>query len=363
MIRLLSAALILAIAPATTATPASGTSPALFPVARDGLWGYIDRNGTLAIAPQFDGVDEFHDGIAKVRSHGQALFIDMSGKPIALPHFDRVDGFSEGLAAVNIGEKRTSNLGLLVEPGKWGYIDHQGKLAIPMRYTAADAFSEGLGAVRGKDCNGFIDHRGKLVIHADFDATTRFSEGIAMLSLHGHRRYIDKSGRTLPTPALDDDAGEDFSEGLAAVSVGGHWGYIDATGKLAIAAQFIDAKDFSSGLAAVQLPIDRATETPCKEERSSWTSGKKYGYIDRHGVLVVPPRFDVAGPFSDGLAPVRTCNEVDFIDASGKVVLATKFEEALAFRGGLAQVWAGDEHGLLKGYIDKTGKVVWAPSK
>lgn len=363
MIRLLCALSILAIASATTATTAAETSVELFPVARDGLWGYIDRTGTLVIAPQFDGVDDFHDGIARVRIHGAARFIDAAGKPVALPTFDRVGEFSEGLAAVNTGEKRESNLGLLMEPGKWGYIDHGGKLVIPMRFTAADAFSEGLAAVRGKEASGFIDRHGKLVIRAGFDTTTHFSEGISMLSLHGHRRYIDKTGHTLPTPTLDDDAGKDFSEGYAAVSIGGKWGYIDATGKLAIAAQYIDAEDFSSGLAAVQLPIDRATETPCKEEQSSWTSGKKFGYIDRKGAVVVQPQFDVAGPFVEGLAPVRTCNTVSFIDSGGKVVLATKFDEALAFHNGLAQVWSGDERGLLKGYIDKTGKLIWAPSK
>lgn len=364
MIRPLAVLLMLAIASVKGATPAPApeSSSGLFAVQRDGLWGYIDRSGALVIALQFDGVDDFHDGIAAVRSHGQTRFIDTAGKSVALPPFDRVGEFSEGLAAVNVGEKRESNLGLLMEPGRWGYIEHAGKRVIPLRFTAADAFREGLAAVRGKDGSGFVDHRGKLAIRAEFDTSAHFSGGIARLSLHGHIRYIDKAGHVLPTPALDDNAGGDFSDGLAAVSVGGQWGYIDATGKLVIAAQFIDAKDFGSGLAAVQLPIDRATETPCKEEQSSWTSGKKFGYIDRTGTLVVPPRFDVAGPFSEGLAAMQICNTVSFIDRSGKVILATAFNEALAFRDGLAQVWSADERGLLKGYIDKTGKLVWAPS-
>ena len=44
---------------------------------------------------------------------------------------------------------------------------------------------------------------------------------------------------------------------------------------------------FSDGIAAVE-------------------KGKKWGYIDRDGKVVVPPEFDYAGPFGSGLAPTRS---------------------------------------------------------
>jgi hypothetical protein len=52
------------------------------------------------------------------------------------PSYEEDEPFSEGLAAVQQG-------------GKWGFVDHQGRLVIPARYDRVKRFSEGLAIVEG----------------------------------------------------------------------------------------------------------------------------------------------------------------------------------------------------------------------
>jgi len=240
------------------AQPQSQNAKTFFPVERDGKWGFIDRTGKIVIPLQFDGANEFHEGLALVTANGKRLFIDTTGHVVITPQFDIVNNFSEGLAAVNIGQTKIPNLGLIANPGKWGYIDKTGKLVLPLRFTHA----------------------------------------------------------------------EDFSEGLAPVKVKGEvvW---------------------------------------CPPDGSGNRSGASmmYGYIDKTGKMIVPAVFNSAEPFSEGVAAVSRCDEAFFIDKTGRTVISGGFRYTSSFSGGLAHFEAITESGLLEGYVDKTGKKIWPPSR
>src|SRR5947207_15985085 len=90
----------------STAQPQSQNAKTLFPVDKDGKWGFIDRTGKIVIPLQFDSANDFHEGLALVTANGKNLFIDASGRSVITPQFDIVDHFSEGLAAVNVGQTR-----------------------------------------------------------------------------------------------------------------------------------------------------------------------------------------------------------------------------------------------------------------
>src|SRR6266568_6376956 len=154
LLTLLLSAMLLA------AQPQSQNAKTLFPIDKDGKWGFIDRTGKVVIPIQFDSANDFHEGLALVIAKAKKLFIDASGRVVITPQFDIVDDFSEGLAAVNIGQTRIPNIGLISNPGKWGYIDWTGKLIIPMKFTHAEDFSEGLAAANLGDADhgAFIDH-------------------------------------------------------------------------------------------------------------------------------------------------------------------------------------------------------------
>jgi hypothetical protein len=352
----------LIVLPAFTA-PAQQSTKNLFPVEKDGKSGYVDRTGKIIIPLQFDSANDFREGLAQVTVNGKKHFIDATGRVVITPQFDIVDDFSEGLAAVNIGQKRIPNIGVISHPGKWGYIDQTGKLAIPLKFTHAEDFSEGLAAVTDGDRGGFIDHSGKIIFDVPLDVTLGFREGVVGVLLKGGVTYFDRTGKKVPTPAVDyGPSYHSMFEGLAAIATGGKSGFVDKTGKLVIEAKFEDAGDFSEGLAPVKV---KGEVVWCPPDASGSRSGftMRWGYIDKIGKLVIPAQFESAAPFSEGLAAIHNCDQAYFIDKSGKTVISGDFRYASSFSGGLARIETMTKDELLFGYVDKTGKMIWGPTK
>jgi hypothetical protein len=86
-------------------------------------------------------------------------------------------------------------------------------------------------------------------------------------------------------PPLPDGKVNDVS--LKAAQQGGKWGYVDPVGTFVIPPRFDSADPFSEGVAAVEL-------------------NKRFGYIGTDGHFVIQPKYFRAGPFTEGFAWVCT---------------------------------------------------------
>ncbi len=82
---------------------------------------------------------------------------------------------------------------------------------------------------------------------------------------------------------------------------GSEYGYRDAAGTVAIKPQFVEAGNFSWGLARVR-----------PDAHGVW------GYIDASGNTVLTPRYEAAGDFADGIAVVMNKGEFMYIGADGE---------------------------------------------
>jgi hypothetical protein len=71
-------------------------------------------------------------------------------------------------------------------------------------------------------------------------------------------------------------------------------------------------------------------------------------------VLQIPQKFEVAQPFSEGLAAVRVNGRYGFIDKSGMVVVAPRFQAAGSFTGEYAEVRLNGASGI----INREGRLV-----
>ncbi|MBD1839564.1 WG repeat-containing protein [Coleofasciculus sp. FACHB-501] len=274
-----------------------------------GKYSYIDTTGKSVSQPQFDWVDSFHSGLARVKMGYKWSFIDNTGKLISRFQFDSAEYFREGMAAIKIGSK-------------YGYLDNTGKLVVPLQFDEAKSFSEGLAAVKIENKWGYIDRRNTKALDAPQGWINNF--------LLRFQTIFNPNTLTIPPQFDSADA---FSEGMARIGVGGKYGYIDTTGKLVILPQFEDAKSFSEKLAAVKLV-------------------GKWQYIDRTGKVVILPQFEDAGSFLEGLAAVKIAGKWGYINKIGKLVIPTEFDNAQSFSQGLALVniggsWRSGENGEL----------------
>ena len=150
--------------------------------------------------------------------------------------------------------------------------------------------------------------------------------------------YFDRTGKIVirisTGPSLKN--ADPFVNGRLRMKDGFTWGYKDATGAWAIPPKYNDAGDFRDGLARVQ-------------------NGDKWIVIDVHGNEIPQnKRIRVIGPSSDGLALATDNDLLGWIDAQEHLAFPLrKYQEAFRFSDGLARFKLDD----LYGYLDKSGNM------
>src|ERR1019366_5209202 len=150
-----------------------------------------------------------------------------------------VKSFTEGLAAVNNGGKIIGEN--TVQGGKWGFIDNTGKMVIPEQFEDAWGFTpDGLAIVKKTGKWGYIDKTGKMVISATYYACASFNNGFAVVQKEGGFGLINRAGKLLTTQAFTA-LGDNFFEDMMSAEFGKKWGYIDKTGKMVIPAAYDEA--------------------------------------------------------------------------------------------------------------------------
>ncbi len=327
-----------------------------FRVRVNGKYGYIDREGELVIPAKYDGAGNFSEGLARIEvdvivygdtfDHTVAKwgFIDPSGEVVIEPTFDSAGDFQEGLAQVKQDRRR-------------GYVNAQGELAVPLQFSRrVGDFHEGLSAVElGQTSVGYIDAKGKLVFRldgVDTSAVNDFSGGLVRAeTTAGALRYHDRKGELKIECSFE--FGRDFREGLAVVRTKkDHWAYMNTKGELVIPDRFLFGWGFSGGFAVVS------------EE------GVGKHYIDAKGDSPFScAAFDDLSSFSEGLARVRSKEngKYGYVDREGKWVIEPVWDDAESsysrFQNGMALVGRRVDKKLLRGWIDRSGKLIWEPSR
>lgn len=320
----------------------------LFPVTENEKCGYIDRTGKIVIPLKFEQYClNFSEGLASVGLNGKRGFIDETGRFVIEPKFDSFPegSFDDGLAVITMN-------------GTNGYVDKSGKVTLLPEYSSVESFNDGLAVVgRGGYSNGlygYIDKQFKVVIPVKYKYASPFSDERAYVSESSRSTdqfsyYINRAGQKMNYPP--NGGWFLFVEGLATTDLNGKVGYMNLEGKIVIKPRFDEARRFSHGMAAVRIK-------------------NKWGFIDRTGRIVIRPQFDEVDDFGpDGIAAVARYDKNletihGFVNRKGQMIIGFKFDYASSFWDGLAQIGTRDSKGNDKwGYIDKSGKIIWQPSK
>lgn len=171
----------------------------------------MDQDGTIVVSPRFIWADDFWRGLGTVYACGRYVSIDASGNLLPLriaiegelvphnkdekfgfvdnagdfkiaPTFDEVLPFSEGVAAVRQGKK-------------WGFVDTSGRMVISPQFAAAYYFQEGIASAETDSGSVLIDRSGRTIAkgYRVFDLISegripaKDGQNDGFLDLHGNR--------------------------------------------------------------------------------------------------------------------------------------------------------------------------------
>lgn len=222
---------------------------------------------------------------------------------------------------------------------KYGFINKNGEMVIQPIYDYVLAFSEGLAKVEINGKCGFINRNGEMVIQPIFNDVKSFSEGLALVKINGKYGFINQQGEIVINATYDHL--DSFSEGLA-YSIKDKVGFIDKKENIIFTTNgyYVDEQKVSDGLIQV----------------SSRESSKK-GFINKKGQWVLPPIYDYAFGFSEGLAYVVQDKRIGYINKKGKWILLLKKHDPGYFVEGLISITINKKFG----YMNKKGKIVIKP--
>jgi hypothetical protein len=321
------------------------------------LWGYIDTQGSLVIDAQFKYAFDFEDGIALVasdlliysddvemslnsRTPGKWGFIRKDGTYLIQPDYEYAESFSESRAVVGFHAR-------YYNPGNddmfpdytydYNFIDLKGNLLFSenKKNITLWSYHDGMAFFQihpSDDLHlyGFFNDKGEVAVEPVFRDVKSFSEGLAAVQTQDKNPrwgYIDKSGAWKIEPVYL--RAYDFSDGYALVSEKEKGDgnrdflyFINSQGKTGLNPDYIRAFGFSEGITCV-------------------SDNTGYSIINTSGenLKTFPDGIYAAGGFSDGMAPINNYNpDINngmgaggFITREGKVIMPEEVIESFHY--------------------------------
>ncbi len=198
------------------------------------VYGYLDRKGKEIIPARYETGTDFQGGKAVVQlKPGEFALIGRFGEVFYTYRYPYVGPWGDGLLAF----QQEMN-------GPYGYIDEQGRVAIPPRFASVQPFEAGRAVVNTaadvvENQYGLIDKRGNYLIKPAYNDIQLLGEQRAAVGVakDKQRPYIgsvyaiaDTDGHFL-TPFRFQDV-TPFTRGLASANDGQHTFFIDTGGRV-----------------------------------------------------------------------------------------------------------------------------------
>jgi hypothetical protein len=147
----------------------------------DSRWGFVDMNGKLRIANQYENIGPFNEGLAPIRIRNRWGYIDKREDIIVQPIYDTVFRFNEGLCEV-------------VKKGKYGLINAEGKITLECDYDGIKRIKNGGFLIERNGRIGLVSKLGRLLILPRFDHVKDLNNGFVIANRSGKFGLLSNDG-------------------------------------------------------------------------------------------------------------------------------------------------------------------------
>ena len=203
----------------------------------DYKWGFINNLDKEIINSKYFYVDNFSDGYAlftyTIRGEYKYGFVDKSGKEVYLDKFDIVESFKDGIAQVGRFWKQPSGGDFYDDEAKYGFIDKNFNVIIPLKYLNCSGYNDRFIAVKENNHWGYIDKNDKIQIPLKFNDASQFLNGVAVVSLNDKKGLINKKGDYV-IDCIYQEIRTTKNQGLLPFKNDNKWGYLNEKGEVII---------------------------------------------------------------------------------------------------------------------------------
>ncbi len=147
----------------------------------DGKWGFVDINGKLRIANQYENIGFFHEGLAPIKIRGRWGYVNKREEIIVQPAYDTVYNFQNGLCRV-------------VKKGYYGLINAQGQITLDCEYDELQRLKTGGFLTKKNNKYGLAGKDGRLLILPRFDWVEDLNNGYVIASRKGKYTLLSNEG-------------------------------------------------------------------------------------------------------------------------------------------------------------------------
>ncbi len=277
-------------------------------VMKNNKWALMNRNFEITTDFIFDEQVYFLHGKASVKKNGKFYIIDNRGKELKeLPYDDLIGlGFQ--------GKYKRAKMN-----NKYGYIDSEGNVVIPLEYEDVEQTVEtNLFPVQKDGKWGYVNEKNQVVVPFKYRITRPVMDGVGIMQDKNFVIVgaINEKGVII----YDDYKYQDISyanAGKYKVMKNGLWGYIDSvTYQEIIPLKFSSCGSFYNNIAIVKFEgfaniIDTKGNLLLPQNYQgiyNWgkilfvEKDKKYGAINKEGNILLPIEYDMisyGGPFAN----------------------------------------------------------------
>lgn len=262
-------------------------------------WGAVNERGEWMFDVEYDKIKVRYEGGHFLRKNGKMGFCNSKGIITIDFLYDELENYN---SSWNGAKAKVDN--------KWGYVDEEGNVVVPIEYDDVYLNDHGMIRVKKDDKYGFYNIKDGLTIPIEYDeaygfASSHQNETVAKRSkTWGVINTQNESVLPFEYDSISIDAPNVYR-----VKKNGLSGIIDKEGKVLFPFKYKDLGAF-----------DKNNITYAQN------SDGLYGYIDKEDHLLIPFSYRYAKNFEEKYAEVSMeWNKVGVIDKNGKVVVPLQF--------------------------------------
>lgn len=302
------------------------------------FYGVVSKNNKIVVPFEYDEiVNTFSSGLINVCKNDKWGCLDLEGNIVIPLIYDWIFPFGKDPWDTT-GAKRN---------GKWGIINRKGDEVIPCIYDNEIVFNKNSAIVSLNGKIGEIDKKGKEIIPCQYACLEPLVNSSNLFKVMENDKWgvLDADGCVM-IPLIYEKICEVYTD-YVIVKQNGHFGLVNLNGEIIIPIEFdkIDKSyhdtrlfdiDNQSGFFAVlknkKWKYVLATNKECNVVLYDWVSGlftpsnyivkqnKKYGLINNHGEIIVPVEFNrIEGNF--GYYILDTGKKKGLCDAEGNELI------------------------------------------